>query len=207
MKKLALVFLMAILRTTSVAATTVPTGYVHEQVVGNPFGQSPVAFDFLPDGRFLLAEQASGTIRVAAASASASDSVHTIADVRADHPERGLLGIATDPDWPDRPHVYAHFTATDSTVKIVRLTASGALSDPGSTALSFSDRYEVLADLDDDAGIHNAGTIRFAADGTLLVSVGDDSKACQAQDLTSALGKILRLDVSSLPAGPGGPPR
>jgi glucose/arabinose dehydrogenase len=40
----------------------------------------------------------------------------------------------------------------------------------------------------------------------LYVSIGDDNSPCQAQDLTRLAGKILRLNVSALPAGGGGPP-
>ncbi|GJM44311.1 MAG: hypothetical protein DHS20C21_11530 [Gemmatimonadota bacterium] len=186
--------------------TTLPAGLVHEQLVGEPFGTSPVGFCFLPDERFVLIEQQSGTVRVAPAGSAVSDSIFTLPDSRGDHPERGLLGVVADPDWPLRPYLYFHYTAVDSTVKVVMYEAGGDLAVPTSSGLTLSNRYVLLDSIDDDANIHNAGTVRFAPDGMLLVSVGDDAKACQAQDSTSALGKILRLDVADLP-GPGvGPP-
>ncbi len=187
-------------------ATTVPTGFVHEMLVGEPFIQSPVGFDFLPDGRFVLVELESGVVRIAAVGDASSDSIARIPDVRADHPERGLLGVAVDPDWPTRPYLYFHYTALDSTVHVAMWEAAGALSNPSSTAITLANPFLVLGNIDDNAGIHNAGTLRFAPDGTLLVSVGEDAQPCMAQDLTSPLGKLLRLDISGMPQGGPGPP-
>lgn len=205
--RLAVMLLAGVLAAPPARATTVPTGFVHEMLVGEPFVSSPVGFCFLPDGRFVLVEQASGVVRIAAAGAATSDSIFTMPDVRADHAERGLLGVAADPAWPARPYLYFHFTSTDSTVKVVMYAASGDVAVPTSTAVTLADRFALLDAIDDDDGIHNAGTLRFAPDGMLWVSVGDDAKACQAQDSTSVLGKLLRLDVSAMPgAGPGPPP-
>ena len=64
--------------------------------------------------------------------------------------------------------------------------------------------YGALPDL---AAKHNGGTLRFGPDGMLYVGLGDDDSPCRAQDLTKLQGKILRLDVSSLPAGGGPAPR
>lgn len=201
---------LALLTAVSVAgsarAQTVPDGFLVEQVVGEPFIQQPVAFTWLPDGRPVLTERPNGVVRIAAAGVSASDSVFTVPGVEGAHPERGLLGVAADPAWPTRPYLYFHLTHVDSVTKIVRYTASGALSDPASTAVTLADEYVLLDDIEDLNGIHNAGTLRFGADGLLYVSLGDDAQSCQSQDLMSPLGKILRLDVSSLPAGGGGPP-
>src|SRR4029077_12540145 len=54
--------------------------------------------------------------------------------------------------------------------------------------------------------LHNGGTLRFGPDGMLYVSIGDDANACAAQDTSSLKGVLLRMDVSHLPAGGGGPP-
>jgi glucose/arabinose dehydrogenase len=189
-----------------VHATTVPAGFVHEQLLGEPFVGSPVAFDFLPDGRFVLVELETGVVRVAAAGAASSDSIAVIPDVRADHRTRGLLGVAVDPNWPARPYLYFHYTALGSSVHIAMWEVEGALANPASSALRLTNPFLLLTNIDDNDGIHNAGAIRFAPDGTLLVSIGDDAQPCRAQDLASPLGKILRLDVSAMPGSGAGPP-
>ena len=187
-------------------ATSVPDGFLHEQIVGEPFVTPPVGFDFLPDGRIVLVELASGIVRVAPAGAAASDSIATIPDVNANHPERGLLGVAADPAWPARPYLYFHYTATDSSVHVQMWEAQGDLVDPASSSLMLTRPFLLLGGIPDLAGIHNAGTLRFAPDGTLWVSTGDDGQSCEAQDLDVPLGKLLRLDVSGMPRAGSGPP-
>jgi glucose/arabinose dehydrogenase len=64
----------------------------------------------------------------------------------------------------------------------------------------------VFEDLMDSNPNHNGGCLRFGPDAMLYLSVGEDEDLCAAQDSTLLKGAILRLDVSALPAGSGGPP-
>jgi glucose/arabinose dehydrogenase len=165
----------------------------------------PVAFDFLPDGRLVFAEQYSGKLRVLLSGVPPkSDSVIVIPNVRAGG-ERGLLGIAVDPQFPARPYFYTHQTHTDGHIRISRWTVTGDLAGTGNGALRSdpASRFDLLTTLADDAGNHNGGTVRFGTDGMLYVSLGDDAQNCSAQIPDSLKGKILRLDVSQLPGGPG----
>lgn len=188
------------------SATEVPDGFVHEALIGEPFTDWIVGFAFLPDGRFLLIESRTAVVRLAAAGAATADSIHTVPDAETAHIERGLLGVAVDPGWPARPYVYLNYTATSGFTKVVRLEATGDLADGASTNVALGNPYVLLDDIEDLNGIHNAGTLRFGPDELLYVATGDDARGCQAQDLASPLGKILRLDVANLPAGAGGPP-
>jgi hypothetical protein len=54
--------------------------------------------------------------------------------------------------------------------------------------------------------LHNGGTLRFGPDGMLYSTQGEDGFNCESQRLESLLGKVLRLDVSGVPDGPGGAP-
>jgi len=200
--------ILALLTSTATAAVRLPTGFRVEHVVAGPFTGEPVGFAFLPDGRAVLIEQSSGVVRVAARDAATAEQIFRIPDVEGAHPERGLLGVAVDPNWPARPYLYFCYTRVDSTSRVAMFTASGALSEPGSTALALTRSYVLLSDVPDSAGIHNAGSLRFGPDGMLYVSFGDDARSCAAQDPASPLGKILRLDVHRMPGpGPGPPPR
>jgi hypothetical protein len=123
--------------------------------------------------------------------------------------ERGLLGIAVDPEFPARPYVYIH--CNDSTalaIRITRLTVGGdlAFTGNGNLAIDPASRYDVLTAIPDNDARHNGGTVRFGPDGMLYASIGDDASSCAAQDTSSLRGVILRIDVSGLPAGAGGPP-
>ncbi|HUK63710.1 MAG TPA: PQQ-dependent sugar dehydrogenase, partial [Dongiaceae bacterium] len=122
---------------------------------------------------------------------------------------RGLLGIAVDPGWPARPYVYVHCTdgRSGNHVAVSRFTLTGDLAGSGNGLLTFdpATRYDLRADFPDNASNHNGGTARFGPDGKLYVSLGDDATGCPAQDITRAVGKILRFDVSRLPSSGSGP--
>jgi hypothetical protein len=194
------------LTATAAHAVTLPTGFRIDRMVDGPTGGGSVGFALLPDGRPLVLEQQTGVVLVAAVGSQTAVPVLTIPGVESVHPERGLLGVAVDPLWPARPYVYFDYTHVDSVTKITMYTASGDLEDPSSTNLAFASPYHLLDDIPDVNGIHNAGTLRFGPDGMLYVACGDDAQSCKAQEQTSPLGKILRLDVSLMPGPGGGPP-
>ncbi len=191
------------------SAAVVPTGFVEEGVSPNlPAGSAldqPRAFAFLPDGRALIVEQRTARVRVWRGNAAeAPATIATIDDVNSSGYERGLQGIAVDPQWPSRPFVYVFHNAFGNLLKLRRFTASGALSDPASTAITLSDPLVLLGDIPDADPNHNSGCLRFGPDGMLYVSLGEDEVVCDAQDSTSMRGALLRLRVDQLGAT-GGP--
>jgi len=208
-----LILCAALACSASTHAATVPTGFVDLPAVGvgsRAALDRPVAMAFLPDGRLLVAEQKRARLRLFVGSTLASvDPVATLPGVRTTGGEQGLLGIAVDPAWPARPYVYVHCDdASGPFIRISRYTTGGdlAMAGDGSLTVDPATRYDVLTGLPDAASNHNGGTLRFGPDGMLYASLGDDMDHCGAQDPTVLVGKILRLDVSRLPDGPGGPP-
>jgi glucose/arabinose dehydrogenase len=198
-------------RVPAARATSVPTGF-QDQLVAGSLVQA-VGLAEVPDPpsdstrRVLFVEQRSA--RVGLVLGGAVLTVGTVPGVAATENERGLLGIAVDPGWPARPWVYVYCTdgRTGHTIAISRFTLTGDLSYTGNGQLQFaaSSRYDLRRDLQDTAPNHNGGTLRFGTDGYLYASLGDDASGCPARDSTKLVGKILRLDVSRLPAGAGGP--
>ena len=191
--------------TAPVRAQSVPTDFALQDVVLEPFVTFPVGFAFLPDGRILLLEKDSGNVRLAPVGVTTSTVIATIPGITGGG-ERGLLGVAVDPEWPVRPYLYFHGTYTDSTIHITMVPASGDLSDPGSTNLGLGSPYVLLRDIRDFYNHHNGGTLRFGPDGYLYVSIGDEGAGCEATDRDFLGGKILRLDVSAMPGEGSGPP-
>jgi glucose/arabinose dehydrogenase len=120
--------------------------------------------------------------------------------------ERGVLSLAVDPRWPVHPYVYTHYTSV-GTIHLVRYRMTGDLtySGNGFVSMDTSTKMYVLDDIPDTNTNHNGGCLRFGPDGMLYLSTGDDQDACQAQDTTSLAGKVLRMDVSALPATGRGP--
>ncbi len=189
------------------AQGNVPRDFTDVLVVGGL--DFPVGIAFLPDGRLLVTEQFSGDIRLIVNGAlSVTDPVGTVGPLANQGGEQGLLGIAVDPFWPARPYIYVHWDHDgDNRIYISRFTLNGDRAGTGNGALTLdaASRYDLLTDPPDFASNHNGGTVRFGLDNMLYVSLGDDANRCQAQDSVSLAGVILRLDVSQLPAAPGGP--
>lgn len=187
------------------ARAALPDNFDDELVVSGL--NQPSSFAFLPDGRLIIVEQKTRNILVAPVGSSTATTILTMTDVNTSGTERGLLGVAVDPDWPSRPYLYVHFSQTPSIkMWVARYTASGDLTAPASTALTLGSRYVILNDVPDAAINHNGGTLRFGPDKMLYASFGEDADPCGAQDSTTFKGVILRLDVDGLPAGAGGPP-
>ena len=190
---------------TAVAALDVPDGFELQAVVSGPFQSNPVGFAFLPDGRILLLEKNTGNVRLAVAGSPTSTVIFTVPAVPFNF-ESGLLGVAVDPSWPARPFIYVHASQTGSVIQVIRYTGIGEIDNGSSDDLQLIDPYIVLGDLPDVQGFHQGGTLRFGPEGYLYVSIGDDGTPCFAQNRTRLNGKILRIDVASLPTNGGGPP-
>ena len=188
------------------AQANLPPGFTDELVVAG-FRYSP-NMAWLPDDRILVVEKYDARIRIVVNGVLLPTPVAVLDSVR-QTPESGLLGIAIDPGWPARPYVYAHYNHLGGPfIHIARFTAVGDLTFTGNGhfTLDLASRHLLLGYLPDDANIHNGGNVRFGPDGMLYVSLGDDSNPCTSVLKESLQGKILRLDVSNLPDGPGGPP-
>jgi glucose/arabinose dehydrogenase len=155
----------------------------------------PTAVQFLPDGRVFVAEK-SGLIKVFASLTATTSTV--FADLRTQTHnfwDRGLLGLALDPQFTTgRPYVYALYTydgdvggaapkygtaggvsdagpdATGTGAKVsgrlIRLTASGNVMLAGSEKVLINDWQQQFPS-------HSIGTIAFGPDGALYASAGD----------------------------------
>jgi glucose/arabinose dehydrogenase len=189
----------------ALAAVSVPTNFLNEPLVSGL--NQPNSLCFLPGGRILFTEQRTGKVRMFVnGHLSLNDPLAFLPGLNTTGYERGLQGIAVDPGWPGRPYVYIYYTATGGTNKLVRYSAFGAVSDTAGETIGLGSPYVVIGDLPDNNPNHNSGCLRFAPDGSLFVSVGDDEDFCSAPDPTALKGKLLRLRVDGLPAGAGGPP-
>jgi len=107
--------------------------------------------------------------------------------------ERGLLGLAFDPDYATNGFFYIYRTVTTPTthnvVERYQVSGNPNVANAGS--------QQTVIDLDNLSGAtnHNAGWIGFGPDGDLYIATGDNANGANAQTLTNLLGKILRIDV------------
>ncbi len=171
---------------------------------------APSNSEFLPDGRIFITGQYTAQLTLVVGDAPAVAYVAgTIPNVRSGG-EAGLVGVTVDPQFPTRPYVYVHATHTPpNEIRVTRYTLTGDLAWAGNGAMTIdpASARVILGGLPDFAAKHNGGTLRFGPEGMLYIGLGDDDDPCRAQDLTKLQGKILRVDVAGLPAGPGPAPR
>ena len=167
-----------------VNAATVPAGFTDAVVAGGL--DNPSAMALAPDGRIFVCQQG-GALRVIKNGALLATPFLTVTVDSSG--ERGLLGVAFDPNFLSNQLIYVYYTATTPTIhnRISRFTASGDVALAGSET--------IIMDLPNlsSATNHNGGAIHFAADGTLFVAVGDNANGANAQTLATRLGKILRI--------------
>ena len=143
---------------------------------------------FAPDGRIFVCLQG-GQLRVVKDGVLLAQPFLTV-NVNASG-ERGLLGVAFDPNFAVNQYVYVYYTATTPTIhnRISRFTANGDTAVAGSET--------ILLELDSlsSATNHNGGALHFGVDGKLYAAVGDNANGANAQTLSNLLGKMLRLNA------------
>jgi glucose/arabinose dehydrogenase len=112
--------------------------------------------------------------------------------------EQGLLSMAFAPDYQRSGRFYVNFTDTGGDTRIQEFTRD---ADDPRTADRGS-RRELLK-IDQPFENHNGGLLLFGHDDLLYIGTGDGGSAGDpmgnGQDLSTLLGKILRIDPA--PAG------
>src|SRR5207249_9207721 len=140
-------------------AATLPPGFTEAQVGSNLSG-SPTAMAFAPDGRLFVCQQG-GQLRVIKNGVLLSAPFVSLTVDSSG--ERGLLGIAFDPNFATNHYLYVYYTVATSPIhnRVSRFTAAGDTAAPGSEA--------VILELDSlsSATNHNGGAIHFGPDGRL----------------------------------------
>src|SRR4051794_29420593 len=139
---------------------TVPTGFT-ESLVANGLS-SPTAMEFAPDSRLFVCQQG-GQLKIIKNGVLLSTPFVT---VNVDNTgERGLLGIAFDPNFSSNHYIYVYYTATGPSIhnRVSRFTANGDTAVAGSEV--------VILDLNNlsSASNHNGGAIHFGGDGKLYI--------------------------------------
>jgi len=182
---LALVGVVALPTSTAAA---LPAGFTDTVAISGL--TAPTAAAFAPDGRVFIAEK-SGIVKVFD---SLSDTTATVfADLRTqthDFWDRGLLGLAVDPQFPTRPYVYVLYsldavpggtaprwgdtcpTPPGATDQGCLITGRLSKLTMGAGGVSTSEQ-PLLTDWCQQYPSHSVGTVTFGPDGALYVGGGD----------------------------------
>ncbi len=164
-----------------------PPGFQMIQVTGNL--QRPIDIAFAADGRLFITEMA-GRVRIVEDGVLRPEPFIDLLDEVNGRGERGLLGIALDPDFLSNRRVYLLYTVdpiygqpdeSPSEGAFGRLTcytgteeSNGNIADPDSRCVligaTWSEGFPVC-----DLG-HTIGTVLFGRDGSLFAGAGDGSR-------------------------------
>jgi glucose/arabinose dehydrogenase len=207
-----LLALLVLLPSGSLAATP-PPGFVEHVLVDSSQVSGPTGIEYEPGtgNLFVLEQGSSGTARVRVWNAGTGTVTTALTLGCVDSAgERGLLGIAFDPQYLSGSRfVYLYYTHAftggpcggpgSSKNRVARFTESGG---------TLSSELVLLEGPGLVAQNHNGGTLRFGTDGTLFVSMGDNNTDADpnpaSRDLNDLRGKILRInkDGSIPPSNP-----
>jgi glucose/arabinose dehydrogenase len=173
---------------------------------------SPLVLIPLDDTRLLVADQV-GVLHVLNRSGQRLpepflDLRSRLTPLKQGFDERGLLGVALHPQFAQNRRMFVYYSAPrrsalapnwDHTSQVSEFTVAPNLlqADPASE--------KVLLRIDQPYFNHNGGRMAFGTDGLLYIGVGDGGNAHDlgfdraptgnGQDLTTLLGKILRIDI------------
>ena len=176
---------------SAVSAATLPPGFTETSISGL---NNPTAMEIAADGRMFVCQQG-GSLRVIKNGVLLSTPFLTLSVDETG--ERGLLGIAFDPNFVTNNFLYVYYTvpSTPRHNRVSRFTANGDVVVPASET--------PILDLENlsSATNHNGGAIHFGPDGKLYVAVGENANGANAQTLSNRLGKVLRINSDgSIPA-------
>lgn len=173
----------------SLSAQSLPANFQRVQVASGI--SSPAALAFLPDGRILVCQE-TGQLRVIKNGSLLSTPAITLSVNSSG--ERGLIGIAVDPNFATNHYIYLYYTNTSGPHnRVSRFTMTGDVAGSETALLDLPTLNAIY---------HNGGGLSFGNDGKLYVSVGDNKVGDNAKNLDSYMGKLLRINTDgSVPTG------
>jgi glucose/arabinose dehydrogenase len=162
---------------------------------------NPVAFVPDPVDRavFYVVEQA-GRIRIVRDRAIVGDLLDFRGAIAAGG-EQGMLGLAFAPNFASTGRFFINFTNLNGHTVVARFR-----KNPGGGA-DVNSRFDLRfngatapALISQPAANHNGGNLAFGPDGFLYIGLGDggggNDQFDQAQNMSTLLGKMLRIDVN-----------
>jgi len=147
----------------------------------------PWGMVFLPDGRMLVTERV-GTLRLVSPDGSISEPLSGVPEVVAKG-QGGLLDVALDPGFLTNKMIYLSY-AEPGEGGAGTAVARGRLEGN-----AIEDLKVIFQQTPKVSGSRHFGSrLTFAPDGTLFVTLGDRGKSDPVQDLSTHVGKIVRIN-------------
>jgi glucose/arabinose dehydrogenase len=174
----------------------------HAALRGNVYASgfsSPLGFVQDPtDPTVQFVVQQNGRIRVVKGGTVLATDFLNINSLTVPGGEDGLLGLAFAPTYATSGRCFVLFTNTAGNIVVARFKRS---ANP--LVADFASRLDLqwggsggMRFIEHPAGNHNGGNMMFGPDGFLYIAFGESGITRLAQDPTSLLGKMVRIDVN-----------
>ncbi len=154
----------------------------------------PQSLAIAPDGRIFFVEVKKGAVRVRANGVVQEKPVASVGISRG--AEHGLVGLVLDPGFATNHYFYTYYTQGGSgdtadrprRHRVTRWTEHDGVADS---------ETPVIDNLPTGKCCHTGGKMSFAADGSMVIALGDqgDADRRDAQNPNRLNGKVLRFDV------------
>ena len=197
--------------------TDLPSALGAEPIATGLTAPLDIAFPALPDVRAYIADQA-GEVAVLTEEGLSSSPLLDVRDRMVDlggYEERGLLGLALHPEFPDNRRLFVRYSGAGAPAGFDHTFVLSEFEVTPDWMEVEPDSERRLLEIPEPQSNHNAGPLVFGPDGYLYVAVGDGggggdrgsghvddwyeaNDGGNGQDVTeNLLGSILRIDVDS----------
>src|SRR3954451_14490490 len=150
----------------------------------------PWGLTFLPDGRMLVTERP-GRLRIVSTDGQVSPLLGGVPRVYV-RDQGGLLDVALDPKFSENRLVYLTY-AEPREGGASTAAGRGRLNAAGTALEGFQRIFRQEPAV--SGGLHFGSRLAFAPDGKLFISTGERFKFDPAQDLSTHLGKMIRINA------------
>ncbi len=149
----------------------------------------PWGMAFLPDGRLLITERNTGNLYILRTDKTLSNPLEGVPKVWA-RGQGGLMDVAIDPNFKENNYVYLAYAKPGEGGKSTTALGRGKLAD--GRIEDFKDIFVQKPYI--DGSKHFGNRIEFSPDGKYLyLALGERFQFTPAQDLSSHLGKVIRI--------------
>jgi glucose/arabinose dehydrogenase len=191
MKKFTFILTLVVFTSSLFAQTnTLPV------IVLEPFITSldnPVDIEHAGDSRLFILEQPGRILQANSSGEIVSIFLDITDRVYSEGFEQGLLGIAFDPNYAQNGYFYVHYTNLEENNQFSRFSV-----DPNNSTKALPSSEVMFLEDNDPFENHNSGQMKFGPDSLLYFTLGDGGDAGDpmnnAQDVTTIMGKLLRID-------------
>lgn len=183
---------------TVIASILSPSSEINYQVLNFSL-QQPWGLAFLPDARIVVSQKEGEMLLLDSDGATIQASIGGLPSVNAAG-QGGLMDVALDPDFDSDPWIYWTFSEAGEN-QAVGLTGT-AVARGRLVGTVLQDVEVIYRQVPKVSGTgHYGSRLAFRDDKTLFVTLGERQKGSPAQDLSTTLGKVIRINRDgSIPA-------